>query len=314
MAGSNLFTLLDDIAAVLDDVAAMTKVAVRKTSGVLGDDLALNADQVAGVRADRELPVVWAVAKGSARNKLIIVPAAIAVSALAPWAIMPLLMIGGAYLCFEGFEKIVHSIRGRWRGHPGAGGAQKPLADPGVDPSDSERKKIKGAIRTDLILSAEIIVIALGTVKDSALAVQVAVVAGIAALMTIGVYGLVAMIVKLDDAGLYLMRANPGGMFAGLKQHLGAALVGVVPYLMKLLSIVGTLAMFMVGGGIMVYGLTPLQDFLHLLEARVLRWPAMAGMLRPLVLTLAETAVGVLLGAVSLAAARLVASAFKARV
>jgi hypothetical protein len=195
MAGSSLFALLDDI-------AAMTKVAVRKTSGVLGDDLALNADQVAGVRADRELPVVWAVAKGSARNKLIIVPAAIAVSALAPWAIMPLLMVGGAYLCFEGFEKAVHGIRGKGKGHSGSGGAGQPVADPGIDPAESERKKIQGAIRTDLILSAEIIVIALGTVKDSSLAVQAAVVSGIAALMTIGVYGLVAMIVKLDDAGL----------------------------------------------------------------------------------------------------------------
>lgn len=314
MAGSSLFALLDDIAAVLDDVAVMTKVAVRKTSGVLGDDLALNADQVAGVRAERELPVVWAVAKGSARNKLIIVPVAIAISALAPWAIMPLLLIGGAYLCFEGFEKVVHSIRGKGKGHPGPGGAGQPLAGPDVDPAESERRKIKGAIRTDLILSAEIVVIALGTVKDSALAVQVMVVAGIAALMTIGVYGLVALIVKLDDAGLYLMRASRGGMFAGLKRHFGAALVGAAPYLMKFLSIVGTLAMFMVGGGIMVHGLTPLQDFLHLLEARILRWPAMAGMLRPLVATLAETAAGVLLGAISLAATRLVASAFKARI
>lgn len=314
MAGSSLFALLDDIAAVLDDVAVMTKVAVRKTSGVLGDDLALNADQVAGVRAERELPVVWAVAKGSARNKLIIVPVAIAISALAPWAIMPLLLIGGAYLCLEGFEKVVHSIRGKGKGHPGPGGAGQPLAGPGVDPAESERRKIEGAIRTDLILSAEIVVIALGTVKDSALAVQVMVVAGIAALMTIGVYGLVALIVKLDDAGLHLMKTNPGGMFAGFKRHFGAALVGAAPYLMKFLSIVGTLAMFMVGGGIMVHGLTPLQDFLHLLEARILRWPAMAGMLRPLVATLAETAAGVLLGAISLAATRLVASAFKARI
>jgi hypothetical protein len=311
MAGSSLFALLDDIAAVLDDVAAMTKVAVRKTSGVLGDDLALNADQVTGVRADRELPVVWAVAKGSARNKLIIVPVAIAISALAPWAIMPLLMIGGAYLCFEGFEKVVHSIRGPGQGHLGPGGAGKPLADIDVNPAESERKKIQGAIRTDLILSAEIIVIALGTVKDSTLVVQVAVVAGIAALMTIGVYGLVAMIVKLDDAGLYLMRANPGGMFAGLKQHLGSALVGAAPYLMKLLSIVGTLAMFMVGGGIMVHGIPPLPGYIHLLEERLLRGPAAAGVLLPLVATLAETAVGVLVGAVSLSATRLVASVAK---
>ena len=309
MAGSSLFALLDDIASALDDIAAMTKVAARKTSGVLGDDLALNADQVAGVRADRELPVVWAVAKGSARNKLVIVPVAIGISALAPWAITPLLMIGGAYLCFEGFEKILHRGRHMGKTQPDPVEPARPPADPGVDADQVEKRKIQGAIRTDLILSAEIIVIALGTVKDSPLPVQVAVVSGIAALMTVGVYGMVAMIVKLDDAGLYLIRKNPAGLFGRLRKRLGSWLVGSAPYLMKLLSIVGTLAMFMVGGGIIAHGLPPLQDAIHRIEEAVVHW----SMLRPLIALLAETAAGVLVGAACLAATRLFVSAFTAR-
>ncbi len=254
---SSLFTLLDDIASLLDDVAALTKVATQKTAGVLGDDLALNAEQVTGVHTDRELPVVWAVFKGSAINKLILVPSALVISALAPWAIVPLLMIGGAFLCFEGFEKVAHKLL-----HSPAEAAERheaqveALADPKVDMVAFERDKIKGAIRTDIILSGEIVVISLGTVADETLGVQAAVLASIAALMTVGVYGLVAGIVKLDDAGLALSRRKSSGARA-----LGAAILRVAPYLMKGLSIAGTAAMFLVGGGILVHGIAPLFAF-----------------------------------------------------
>ena len=243
MAAGSLLALLDDIATVLDDVALLTEAAAKKTAGVLGDDLALNAQQVSGVRADRELPVVWAVAKGSFVNKLILVPAALAISALAPWLVTPLLMVGGAYLCFEGFEKLVH------RGKP----AHLP-ADPAVNLVAFEKDKIKGAIRTDFILSAEIVVISLGTVADQDFTRQVAVLSGIAILMTVGVYGLVAGIVKLDDAGLYLCRSP--GRFA---RALGKAILRVAPWLMRGLSVVGTAAMFLVGGGILVHGVPPLH-------------------------------------------------------
>jgi predicted DNA repair protein MutK len=213
MAGSSLLALLDDIATVLDDVAVLTKVATRKTAGVLGDDLALNAEQVSGVRADRELPVVWAVAKGSAVNKLILVPAALAISAFAPWAVTPLLMAGGLYLCYEGFEKIAHKLT-RTKAEDAAHHAElaAALADPAVDLVALEKKKIKGAIRTDFVLSAEIIVITLGIVADAPFVTRVAVMVGIAALMTVGVYGLVAGIVKLDDAGLHLSRRRGDGI------------------------------------------------------------------------------------------------------
>ncbi|MEM7404131.1 MAG: DUF808 domain-containing protein [Pseudomonadota bacterium] len=256
MAGTSLLTLLDDIATILDDVATMTNVAARKTAGVLGDDLALNAEQVSGVRADRELPVVWAVFKGSAKNKCILVPAALAISAFVPIAIVPLLMIGGAYLCFEGFEKIWHAMAG-----PKEEKAAKHLdqvnanKNPEVDMVEFERDKIKGAIRTDFILSAEIIVIALGTVADRSLTIQVGVLVTIAVLMTIGVYGLVAGIVKLDDAGLYLTKVQEKTGFAAFKRKLGALILVFAPYLMKTLSVVGTAAMFLVGGGILVHGL-----------------------------------------------------------
>ncbi|MEF9997107.1 MAG: DUF808 domain-containing protein, partial [Burkholderiaceae bacterium] len=244
MAGASLLALLDDIAAVLDDVATMTKVAAKKTAGVLGDDLALNAQQVSGVRAERELPVVWAVARGSFKNKLILVPAALAISAVAPWAITPLLMLGGAFLCYEGFEKLAH----KFLHSPAEDEAEhastiKAVADPAVDLVAYEKEKIKGAVRTDFILSAEIIVIALGTVQDAPFSSQVAVVAGIALLMTVGVYGLVAAIVKLDDAGLYLTQ-RPGAV----AQAVGRALLRSAPWLMKTLSVVGTAAMFLVGG------------------------------------------------------------------
>ncbi|WP_374581323.1 DUF808 domain-containing protein [Pseudoduganella sp.] len=256
MAGSSLLALIDDIATILDDVAAMSKVAAKKTAGVLGDDLALNAQQVAGVQADRELPVVWAVAKGSMINKAILVPAALAISAFAPWAITPLLMLGGAYLCFEGFEKIAHKFL-----HSKAEDEQHhqqlvaAVSNPDVDLVAMEKDKIKGAVRTDFILSAEIIVIALGTVAAAPFSQQVAVLVAIAVAMTVGVYGLVGAIVKMDDAGLYLSQRAGGGA-----QLLGRALLSAAPKLMKFLSVAGTLAMFMVGGGILTHGIHALHD------------------------------------------------------
>lgn len=269
MAASNLLALIDDIATLLDDVALMTKVAARqglstaddvaamtqmaakKTAGVLGDDLALNAEQVTGVRADRELPVVWAVAKGSLRNKAILVPAALAISAIAPWAITPLLMLGGLFLCFEGAEKILHLLEHRAGTDPEQHRELvRAVADPQLDLVAFEKDKISGAIRTDFILSAEIIVITLGTVAAVGFGQQVAVLVGISLLMTVGVYGLVAGIVKLDDAGLYLSQKA-----ASWKQTVGHAILRTAPWLMKSLSVVGTAAMFLVGGGILVHGI-----------------------------------------------------------
>jgi predicted DNA repair protein MutK len=257
MAAGSLLALLDDIATVLDDVAVLTKVAAKKTSGVLGDDLALNAQQVTGVRAERELPVVWAVAKGSLVNKLILVPAALAISALAPWAITPLLMLGGAFLCYEGVEKLAHKLLHRGGKDPRRAHAEA-AADAAIDLVAVEREKIRGAIRTDFVLSAEIVVITLGTVADAAFATRVTVLSGIAVLMTIGVYGLVAGIVKLDDAGLYLCRHARAGA-----RTLGRALLWIAPWLMKALSVAGTAAMFLVGGSILVHGLPMLH---HLIE------------------------------------------------
>jgi uncharacterized protein len=257
---TSLLALLDDIATVLDDVALLTKVAARKTASVLGDDLALNAEQVRGVRAERELPVVWAVAKGSAVNKLILVPLALAISALAPWAILPLLMIGGLYLCYEGVEKIAHKF-GHGSAEDDAHHAEltAALEDPNVDLAALERDKIRGAIRTDFVLSAEIIVITLGTVEQASFLTQILVLTGIAIVMTIGVYGLVAGIVRLDDAGLYLSRRNGTDWRAVALRVLGRVLLRAAPWLMKALAVAGTIAMFLVGGGIIVHGL----PFLH---------------------------------------------------
>jgi len=258
---SSLLALLDDIATVLDDVAILTKVAAKKTAGVLGDDLALNAQQVAGVAADRELPVVWGVAKGSAVNKLILVPAALAISAFAPWAITPLLMLGGAFLCFEGFEKIAHRFlhaKGEDAAHHEA--LLKAVANPRLDIVAWERDKVKGAVRTDFVLSAEIIVIALGTVASAPFGQQVTVLSVIAIVMTIGVYGLVAGIVKLDDAGLWLLARGNGAAKA-----LGRAILVFAPWLMKGLSVFGTAAMFLVGGGILVHGIPGMEGFIHAL-------------------------------------------------
>jgi len=291
MAGTTLLALIDDIASILDDVATMTKVAARKTAGVLGDDLALNAQQVTGVQADRELPVVWAVARGSLLNKAILVPTALLISWLAPWLITPLLMLGGAFLCFEGFEKLAH----KWLHTPEEDKAEhrktlQALADPAVDLVAFEREKIKGAVRTDFILSAEIVVITLGSVAAASLMQRVGVLVGISVLMTVGVYGLVAGIVKLDDLGLRLQRSA-----SGVAQALGAGLLRAAPWLMKTLSVVGTAAMFMVGGGILLHGWPALA---HALEAYAAGWGDLAG---GLLNTAAGAAIGVLAGALVLA-------------
>ncbi|ABV86144.1 DUF808 domain-containing protein [Shewanella pealeana] len=251
MAGASLLTLLDDIATILDDVAAMSKIAARKTAGVLGDDLALNAQQVSGVSADRELPVVWAVAVGSFKNKCILVPAAMLISAFIPWAVTPLLMFGGLYLCYEGFEKIYHSYSAN-KHHQ----IDESQASPEeiVDLKLYEANKVKGAIRTDFVLSAEIIAITLGIVADKSLSTQFFTLSVIAIVMTIGVYGLVAGIVKIDDAGLYLSQRPGETLWARFKRRFGLMLLNSAPYLMKTLSVVGTIAMFMVGGGILTHG------------------------------------------------------------
>lgn len=259
MAGASLLTLLDDIATVLDDVAILSKVAGKKVAGVLGDDLALNAEQVAGVRAERELPVIWAVAKGSVINKVILVPAALAISALVPWLVTPLLMLGGLFLCFEGFEKVAHKLLHDSREDEAhREEIAKALIDPKADLRELEKDKIRGAIRTDFILSAEVIVITLGIVAGASLLTQVSVLVMIAALMTIVVYGLVAGIVKLDDLGLYLSKSA-----ASTRRRIGRGLLRIAPYLMKALSIVGTAAMFLVGGGILAHGLPGLESWLH---------------------------------------------------
>lgn len=302
MAGTSLLALIDDIASVLDDVALMTKVAAKKTAGVLGDDLALNAEQVAGVRAERELPVVWAVAKGSAINKAILVPAAILITAVAPWAITPLLMVGGAYLCYEGFEKLVHKFLHPEENPEAEHAAElQALDDPNVDMVAFEKEKIKGAIRTDFILSAEIVVIALGTVQGATFPIQVAVIAGIAVLMTVGVYGLVAGIVKLDDAGFYLMRTPEDTAIGALRRGFGALLLQVAPYLMKSLAYIGTAAMFLVGGGILLHGLPGSHHVLHYLETAVHGVPGVGGLLSFIVPALVTILVGVGAGALVLA-------------
>jgi uncharacterized protein len=303
MAGSSLLALIDDIATILDDVAAMSKVAAKKTAGVLGDDLALNAQQVAGVRAERELPVVWAVAVGSMKNKAILVPAALAISAFAPWAITPLLMIGGAYLCFEGFEKLAHKfLHSKEEDDQHHAELTAAVADPNVDLVAMEKDKIKGAVRTDFILSAEIIVIALGTIAAAPFGQQVSVLVTVAVAMTIGVYGIVAGIVKMDDTGLYL-NEKPGA--SGAVRGFGRFLLAAAPKLMKFLSVAGTLAMFMVGGGILSHGIPPVHHAIeHVAEASA----AVGGIgpvLAVIVPSLLDAVVGVVAGAIVLAAVTL---------
>jgi predicted DNA repair protein MutK len=288
---SSLLALLDDITTVLDDVATMTKVATKKTAGVLGDDLALNAQQVAGVRAERELPVVWAVAKGSLLNKAILVPAALAISAFAPWAVTPLLMIGGAFLCYEGAEKLAHKFL-HSKAEDEAQHAQltQALVDPAVDLVAVEKDKIKGAVRTDFILSAEIIVISLGTVADKPFVTQLGVLVGIAIVMTVGVYGLVAGIVKLDDGGLALSRTAGAGAWPDAKRALGRGILAAAPWLMKALSVAGTAAMFLVGGGILLHGVPAAAHWVESLLHDV------GGMLASLGSLLADGLAGVIAG------------------
>ncbi len=298
---TSLLLLLDDIATVLDDVSVLTKVAAKKTAGVLGDDLALNAQQVAGVKADRELPVVWAVAKGSMLNKAILVPAALAISAFAPWGVTPLLMLGGAFLCYEGFEKLAHKFMPGQHGDDAhrAERAQA-VADPAVDLVAMEKDKVKGAVRTDFILSAEIIAITLGTVQESAFMTQVAVLVGIAVVMTVGVYGLVAGIVKLDDAGLYLSQ-RPGAA----TQALGRGILAAAPWLMKALSVAGTAAMFLVGGGILTHGVPVLHHGIESIAEAAAAWP-LGGVWHALAPMLANAVVGVVAGAIVLGGVLLV--------
>ena len=290
MAGSSLLTLLDDIATLLDDISVMGKLAAKKTAGVLGDDLSLNAQQVTGVRANRELPVVWGVAKGSLINKVILVPLALLISAFIPWAITPLLMLGGAFLCFEGVEKVLHSLQARKHKEDPQVRRQRLEALASQDPMAFERDKVKGAIRTDFILSAEIVAITLGIVAEAPLLNQILILSGIALLVTVGVYGLVGIIVKLDDMGYWLVEKT-----SSLAQWSGKALLAIAPRLMKVLSIVGMLAMFLVGGGIVVHGITPLH---HAIENLAHGQNAVIASLLPMA---ANLVLGFIIGAIVLA-------------
>jgi predicted DNA repair protein MutK len=340
---ASLLALLDDIASVLDDVSVLSKVAVKKTAGVLGDDLALNAQQVSGVHADQELPVVWAVFKGSALNKLILGPAALAISAFAPWLVTPLLMLGGLYLCYEGVEKLAHAFlhrkeHGAADGKPHSGpqgGAHS--ENPGASPHEAahaahpagamqaaqpakagralgapERARIKGAVRTDFILSAEIVAITLGTVAGEPLLTQLSVIASIAALMTIGVYGLVAGIVKLDDAGLYLSRRDGDGTAARLLRSIGFGILAAAPYLMKTLSIVGTAAMFLVGGGILTHGIASAHHWIEGAAHGAAAVPGVGVLLGALTPMLLNALAGIAAGLVALALVMLATRAFGA--
>ncbi|MBZ6425550.1 DUF808 domain-containing protein [Pantoea piersonii] len=296
MAGSSLLTLLDDIATLLDDISVMGKVAAKKTVGVLGDDLSLNAQQVTGVKANRELPVVWGVAKGSFLNKLILVPLALLISAFAPWLITPLLMIGGAYLCYEGVEKVLHCWKSDKQEKSPEARQQRLDKLAQQDPREFEKNKVKGAVRTDFILSAEIVAITLGIVSDAPLLNQVLILAGIAILVTIGVYGIVAAIVKIDDLGYWLNEKS-----SAVAQGIGRFLLGFAPWLMKILTVVGTLAMFLVGGGIIVHGLAPLH---HLIEAIT---GDMNGLVASLLSNGANLVLGFIVGSIVLLAVNLIA-------
>jgi Uncharacterized protein conserved in bacteria len=301
MAGASLFTLLDDIASLLDDVATMTKVATQKTAGVLSDDLALNAEQVSGVRASRELPVVWSVAKGSAVNKLILIPGALLIEHFVPWLITVLLIVGGAYLCYEGVEKLLHSFIHR-KSHHNTDEAQKHVKAVSTATPESivqmEKDKIKGAIRTDFILSAEIIVIALNVVKGHSFFTQVTTLLVVAALITIGVYGLVAAIVKLDDAGFWLVKRHPGKK--SFLNKLGFILINAAPYLMKALSIVGTIAMFLVGGGLIQHNIHALHEVELSLEHWITQAPAGGALFTAITPSLFSLIAGFIIGTVVL--------------
>ncbi|AOY89857.1 hypothetical protein BKP64_17730 [Marinobacter salinus] len=290
MAGSSLLALIDDIATILDDVSLMTKTATKKTAGVLGDDLALNAQQVTGVKPARELPVVWAVAKGSFVNKAILVPAAVAISFFVPWLVTPLLMLGGAFLCFEGFEKLAHKFLHREEDQAHKSELKAALKNPEADLKALEKDKIKGAIRTDFILSAEIIAITLGTVTGETIGIQFLVLAVVAIMITVVVYGLVAGIVKLDDGGLYLSQQD-----SELAQKMGRGILWLAPYMMKTLSILGTIAMFLVGGGILAHGVPPVYEAIHHFAE------GLGGVGSALMPTLINGALGLLAGAVLVA-------------
>lgn len=295
---SSLLALIDDIASVLDDVALLSKVAAKKTAGVLGDDLALNAQQVSGVKVDRELPVVWAVAKGSFINKAILVPAALAIGAFAPWGVTPLLMVGGAFLCYEGFEKLAHRFLHSAAEREAERKARLlALTDPSVDLLALEKTKIKGAVRTDFILSAEIIAITLGTVQGTPFITQVSVLSSIAIVMTAGVYGLVAGIVKIDDAGLYLSERPGISAWDRFRRSLGRGILLAAPWLMKGLSVAGTAAMFLVGGGILTHGLTPLHPLIEAATQWSREVNALLGAITPLAL---DALVGIVTGALVL--------------
>lgn len=297
MAGSSLLTLLDDIATLLDDISVMGKLAAKKTAGVLGDDLSLNAQQVTGVRANRELPVVWGVAKGSLINKVILVPLALLISAFIPWAITPLLMLGGAFLCFEGVEKVLHSLQARKHKEDPQVRQRRLEALANQDPMAFERDKVKGAIRTDFILSAEIVAITLGIVAEAPLLNQILILSGIALLVTVGVYGLVGIIVKLDDMGYWLVEKT-----SSLAQWTGKALLAIAPRLMKVLSIVGTLAMFLVGGGIVIHGIAPLHHAIENLAN------GQNGVIASLLPTGANLVLGFIIGAIVLAGVKAISA------
>lgn len=308
MAGASLLTLIDGIASLLDDVAVLTKKAGAKTAGVLGDDLALNAQQVSGVSVDRELPVVWAVFKGSLVNKLILVPLALAISAYAPWLVTPLLTIGGLFLCFEGAEKVLEKLIHHGEapavpapdaGHAaGAHGSATPAASTGSDEPMDEKTRIKGAVRTDFILSAEIIAITLGTVADQPLPTQVMVLSAIALIMTFGVYGFVAGIVKLDDLGLYLSQRDNG-----LARAIGRGILKAAPWLMKGLGIAGTAAMFLVGGSIVLHGIPAIH---HAIEPLLAHVASYGGFVQTLASMAADATVGIVAGLIVVAVVTLI--------
>lgn len=312
MAGSSLLLLIDDITLLLDDVAAMSKVAAKKTAGVLGDDLALNAQQVAGIRAERELPVVWGVAKGSFKNKLILVPAALGLSAFAPWSITPILMVGGAYLCYEGFEKIAHPFLASREEEEHQHQLIEAFHNPEIDLEAFEKEKIQGAVRTDFILSAEIIAIALGTVADKDIMTQTIVVSGIAIAITIGVYGIVAAIVKMDDVGLHLLQNAPEGKRGILHRNVGQGLLSFAPKLMKILTVVGTAAMFLVGGSILLHGL---PDAHHIIETAVQtaeNVPAIGNVLGWMTPVILDAVAGIVAGGIVMGTVEIISKSVKA--
>lgn len=298
MAGASLLTLLDDIAMLLDDIAVLSKVAAKKTAGVLGDDLAVNAEQLSGgIRADRELPVVWAVFKGSMINKAILVPIALLLSYFLPIVIMPLLMLGGAYLCYEGFEKVWHNFTDKAAVEHHKQLLKSALQDPTVDLQQFEKDKINGAIRTDFILSAEIIIIALGTISDKDITTQIPVLAFIAVVMTVGVYGLVAGIVKIDDGGLALIKDKSLSVGGKFKRGLGQFMIGFAPKLMKLLAVAGTVAMWLVGGSLITHGVHSLHAFITMASEFTAEAPVIGNILTAITPLSIDLVVGFTLGA-----------------